>query len=820
MATRLMQIIVMAQLVATVHITGKVVSDTGAPIEHAVVSIRLHTAAGPTSIIRTTTDASGAFAIDLLVPGLPASGAYVADVTAAGFFPLTGHGIAFEGRQSGPGPELRLVLSPIREFAETLNVSPRASPLDLDQNGSQDTLSGAELLDVPFSGAGVKAGMKTLNGVVSDAFGGIHVNGAPESETLFLLDGFEISDPLTGTVDPRVPIEAIRSLTVLSGPYSAEYGRGSAGVVDIVTNTGDDRLRYSATDFLPALGYQKGLRIQSWAPRLTVSGPLHPGRAWFTNGVTAKYNQHVVNELPRGQDTTTGVRLSDYAHAQLNLTSSNILYANLLGSLHTADHVGLGPRDPVSTTLDDRAHQWLVNVRNQQILQNGVVLDVGYGSNRTLLREQPQGRAPYVSTPSGRSGNSYIDNRQTSSRDQVLASVSLPTLQRTHQIKAGLDLERRRYGQEANRGTLMLLDAHGQPIRTISFEGSGTLSASAFDAAAYVQDSWRLRPDTQVQLGVRTDWNGLVRGVSASPRVGIAWSAGARGDIKVSGGYSVTHDVARLQLFTAPKDQKPVSIFYPPYGTGVQPVRTTFIVPAQGLGGLRTPLTQTWTLTWDQRVASNLFLRGQGLRRRQDHGLAYVGAPRTDGDTVYALASQRTEAYDAVEVSARQTLKRLYGWMAGYTRSSARSNAIYRVGPDDYFFSTDNHGPLAWDAPHRFVSWAYLPTFREPWAFATLLEYRTGFPFSAANNAGVVALPANGYRFPAYFSLNVDLERRIRFKGNLWALRAGLTNITNHFNPDSVNGITESANFLQFSGGQRRLLEFRVRWLGRLPTGQ
>jgi hypothetical protein len=186
-----------AQVSATVHVTGKVVSDTGAPIEHAIVSIRPDAAADPMNMRRTTTDASGGFALDL--PALPTPGAYVADVTAAGFFPLTGQPIRIDGREPepaparqrererepefhrerghvpgreprlGPGPELRLVLSPIRDFAETVNVSPRASPLDLDQNGSQDTLSGAELLDVPFSGSGsVKAGMKTLNGVVSD----------------------------------------------------------------------------------------------------------------------------------------------------------------------------------------------------------------------------------------------------------------------------------------------------------------------------------------------------------------------------------------------------------------------------------------------------------------------------------------------------------------------------------------------------------------------------------------------------------------------------------------------------------------------------
>jgi hypothetical protein len=796
-------ILAVAPALAQTAITGRVVSDTGAPVAHATVAIRR--ASGDDAGVRATTDAAGAFTIDL-----PAGEAYVADVSAAGFFALTGQPVALDG-----SAELRLVLSPIRDFSETVRVSPHASPVDLDQNGSQQTLSGTELLDVPFSGSGsVKAGMSTLTNVVSDAFGGIHVNGAPESETLFLLDGFNIADPLTGTVDPRVTIEAVRAITVLSGPYSAEYGRGSAGVVDIVTNTGDDRVRYSATDFVPTLGYDKRVRIQSWTPRLTVSGPLMP-RAWFTNGLTAEYDTYVVNELPRGADTVTGKRITDYLHTQFNPSPSNVLYVSALGSATGTDYVGLGPLSPISTTLDYRAHQWMANVRDQQFLRNGVSFELGYGSNHTYVRERPQGHAPFVSSPSGRSGNSYFDTRQTASRDQVLASVSLPPLRTAstpHQIKAGVDVDRRGYDQNTTRGTLAFVDAAGKPIRAMALEGSGALSVSAFDAAAYVQDAWRVRPDTLVQLGLRADRMGLVDGWSASPRLGIAWSPRGARDVKISGGYAVTHDVARLQLFTAPQDQTQVSIFYPPYGDGAQQVRAWFVVPAE----LETPRTQTWSITWDNRLAPSLYLRAQGLRRRQDHGLAYVGGPRTDRDTMYVLANQRTEGYDAGEVSLRQTFRRQYGWMAGYTRSSARSNAVLRISPDDYFFVGDNHGPLSWDAPHRFVSWAYLPTFREPWAFATLLEYRSGFPYSAANNAGAVVGPVNGYRFPNYFSLNIDLERKIRFKGNLWALRAGLVNATNHFNPDTVNGSIESTAFGSMSGGQRRLLEFRIRWLGRL----
>jgi hypothetical protein len=92
--------------------------------------------------------------------------------------------------------------------------------------------------------------------------------------------------------------------------------------------------------------------------------------------------------------------------------------------------------------------------------------------------------------------------------------------------------------------------------------------------------------------------------------------------------------------------------------------------------------------------------------------------------------------------------------------------------------------------------------------------YRTGFPFSAANNAGTIVGPVNAYRFPHYLSWNVDLERRLRFRGQTWALRVGFNNITDHFNPDSVNGTVESSQFLQFYGELRRALVMRIRWLG------
>ena len=49
----------------------------------------------------------------------------------------------------------------------------------------------------------------------------------------------------------------------------------------------------------------------------------------------------------------------------------------------------------------------------------------------------------------------------------------------------------------------------------------------------------------------------------------------------------------------------------------------------------------------------------------------------------------------------------------------------------------------------------------------------------------------------------------------IWAGRVGFNNVTNHMNPAVVNSNSDSRNFMHFYGGQSRVLNFRIRWLGK-----
>jgi hypothetical protein len=98
--------------------------------------------------------------------------------------------------------------------------------------------------------------------------------------------------------------------------------------------------------------------------------------------------------------------------------------------------------------------------------------------------------------------------------------------------------------------------------------------------------------------------------------------------------------------------------------------------------------------------------------------------------------------------------------------------------------------------------------------FAYSLEWRDGYPFSVVNQDQKLIGSPNSRRFPDYFSLNTQVERRFRPFGFQWTLRAGFNNLTGRDNTTVVNNHADSPPFLTFGGIQHRTLTGRIRFLG------
>ena len=98
------------------------------------------------------------------------------------------------------------------------------------------------------------------------------------------------------------------------------------------------------------------------------------------------------------------------------------------------------------------------------------------------------------------------------------------------------------------------------------------------------------------------------------------------------------------------------------------------------------------------------------------------------------------------------------------------------------------------------------------------VEARNGLPFYLVTDQQEVLpnAPPGSMREPAYFSLNLALEKRVHVLGFYWAVRGGFNNITNHGNLTVSNTIIDAQHKVpSFMETQGRGLEFRVRLLGR-----
>ena len=804
---------------AEITVTGRVIDENEAAVSDAQITVSSATA---NVSLHAVSDATGQFSVRV-----PSPGEYAFSAERQGFFPLNSYRVQVQET----APEVHLLMNHAKEILQSVDVTASPSPIDIEQTDSERRLSGVQILDVPYPDShSLRNAMSMMPGVIEDPSGGMHFDGGKENQTNYLLDGFNINDPLTGELDARVSVESVQALDYLSGRYSPEYGKGSAGTLQIKTENGDNQFRYSATNFIPGLDTQKGLHLGAWTPRANLSGPILKDRAWFSDSLDGDYNVLIVPDLPSGQDQATSWQASNLLHTQFNVTPANILFGDFLVNYDNDSRVGLSALDPPSTTTNLRRRTWFVALKDQFYIARGTLLELGFGDMSTFQRQIPQGEGIYIYTPEGRQGNYFVDSTQHSRRDQFLGNLFLPALHSAgrHQFKTGFEVDRLGYSQETRRTGYQLFGVSNDLLRSVTFAGNANFSRPSLEASWYALDNWQVRRNLTFELGVRQDWDELVRRFSWSPRA--SFSYGITDHTRVSGGYAVIYDATTLEFFTRPLDQYSLADVYSSNGTLFRANSLTLFT--LGNQRLASPLVRNWTLGVDHLFPRRIRVNASLLRRRGGDQYAYVNtlpepvvAPPEFAETYHAayleqifnLTNARHDEYDSAQVTMHQPFAGRYEWMVSYTRSRAHSNTVIEQTIDQPLVvqSLDNTGPLPWDAPNRFLSWGYLPTLWKNWAVAYLLESRSGFPFSIQHENGDLIGAPDSQRFPNYLSLNLHLEWRFHFQKTRFALRGGFNNITNHINPTTVNNTLESPQYLVYYGSEGRHFVVRLRWLGK-----
>ncbi len=168
--------------------------------------------------------------------------------------------------------------------------------------------------------------------------------GQPELDTMILVDGADNVQTFTGLPRVTPSQEAAQEFRVLNSQYLSEYGRASAGFVNIVTKSGTNDYHGSAYFFGMNQALNEPYPLNPPDPRLqqnqygaTLGGPISKDKTFFfanyegqRRAQTNQYSTVVLNNIAA----------ISAAKASLGLTPEN------LGLLHTNDYDGfLGKLD-------------------------------------------------------------------------------------------------------------------------------------------------------------------------------------------------------------------------------------------------------------------------------------------------------------------------------------------------------------------------------------------------------------------------------------------------------------------------------------------
>jgi carboxypeptidase family protein len=823
-------------------LTVTVTDENGVAVRSARVQLQPQP---PLLPLRCETD----FAGHCEFPNLPA-GAYDLRVEKTGFYALVQSGV-----QVGLTANLDVTLSHQQEAREVVNVVESAPAIDPAQISTREELTGAEIIDIPYPGThDYRNALLFIPGVTPDAFGQAHVAGAETYQTLVLLDGFNVTQPANGQLAVRTSVESFHSIAVTPSREPAEFGKGSGGVLALNTRMGADQFHITSTDFTPGLQDINGVSISQWVPLVTMSGPIRKGKIWFIDSLDGEYDNNITKQLPSGSDNDHVWRVDNLVKLQSNLTTRNIVTLSFLSNYYHDQYAGLSVLQPQPTTPTDSETAYLGSFKDQYYFRGGALLETGFGVDQYGVALTPQGKAPYIETTQGAGGNYYLDESTLARRIQGLANLYLPPHQwhGRHDIKVGADVDRLNYDAKFLRQPISFLQpnepqpgqlpqpcstgANGLPTfpsscaRYSIFSGGSYSTTYNFEASAYAEDRWLATNRLLVEPGLRLDWDELVRTPLLSPRLAGTYIFDNEGNTKLSAGIGIVYDTTSLGSINQPFEGQRVDYFFDSSGNptdangkdtnppALVPVPTTFSVNRNTLAA---PRYLNWSLGLEKKLPYAIFLKLEFLEKHGVHGFAYNTLNEIVGGNFF-LENARDDRYDAFQISARHRFRQHYEIFGAYTRSRAHTNQVFDFSLDIPLLSQQLPGLYPWDTPNRFVGWGVLPFFKLPVLHKVDLVYsteiRTGLPFLATTDQGQIApgTTPETYRLPAYYTVNLQFEKRFHLFGRYWALRGGFDNITNHANASLANGILDPTHpSPTFIDGNGRAFTGRVRYLGK-----
>jgi len=478
--------------------------------------------------------------------------------------------------------------------SQSLEVTADAPLVEVTRTPISDTIAPADIETLPLNGrnyldlALLAPNVSRTNTRSNERFAetsavpgtGISVSGQRNLANTFIVDGLSANDDAADLSGTYFSEEVIREFQVITSGGTAEFGRASTGIINVVTQSGTNQYRGRAYGFFRngrvdarnALATRKDPLTQSQYG-VTFGGPVVKDRTfWFANVERTQQDKNGIvtitpanvaaingamaaagyrgpaaatGEFLTGYDTTNvfarvdhtvassriQLRFSGYTVASDNARGVGGLNATSRGTrLLDTDRIGAGTWQvtPSNAAVDELRVQWTQSRLDAPVNDSiGPALAISGVANLGTSTSSPTGRDleswQIADTFTRQHGGHLIKAGADFLYDAV--TIEFPgAVQGSYTFTSLANFQRGAYQQ--------FQQAFGQPA----------FSQANPNLGVFVQDEWAARRDLTVTSGLRYDVQRLPKPIhldanNVSPRWGVAWAPGDRRTVvRASGG--------------------------------------------------------------------------------------------------------------------------------------------------------------------------------------------------------------------------------------------------------------------------------------------
>jgi outer membrane receptor for ferrienterochelin and colicin len=424
--------------------------------------------------------------------------------------------------------------------------------------------------------------------------GNYSIAGAMSFESLYMINGVNVNENLRGQANTLYIEDAVQETMVATDGISAEYGRFSGGVVNVITKSGGNRFSGSFRDSLYNDDWREKVTGNDDHPFTTdtkvdkvisqyeyvLGGPVMRDRLWF-------FNAGRFRTAPVGRNTVAPVSIPYTFEDRSQRYEGKLTYSmsashRFDGTYTRVDQKEVNGTFSTTTTMDLRSlytrelPQELFTVGYSGILSPNLFLEGRYSSRKfsfvgsgapttdliqgTLLIDTARGNLRYWSpTFCGVCDPEQRDNEELFLKGTYLWSTKDSG---SHTLLFGYDTYNdKRFANNHQSGSDFRILGTSSIVRgtdifprwlpestTIQWNpiDQGSLGTNFRTNALFVNDTWRFTDRLTFSLGLRWDKNQgedaagrkVADDSALSPRLGVVWDPSGNGLWSVTASYA------------------------------------------------------------------------------------------------------------------------------------------------------------------------------------------------------------------------------------------------------------------------------------------